>query len=43
MLQASSLIRPTVDVVSAAHGDRDRVLQGLEAPAREDVVTLDDS
>ena len=43
MLQAASLVRPTVDVVSAAHGDRDRVLQGLEAAAREGVVTLDES
>ena len=42
LLQVASLARPTVEVVTAAHGDRDRVLRGLEEAVREGVVTLDD-
>jgi DNA-binding CsgD family transcriptional regulator len=43
LLEIAALARPTVDVVSAAHGNRARVLAGLEAAAREGVVELYDS
>ena len=43
LLLVAALARPNVDVVTAAHGDRDRVLRGLEAAVREGVVILDDS
>src|SRR5262249_17327315 len=43
LIQVAALARPTVDLVSAAHGDRERVLAALEAAAREGVVDLDDS
>ena len=35
LLLVAALARPNVDVVTAAHGDRDRVLRGLEAAVRE--------
>ena len=43
LLQVSALARPTVELVAAAHGDRERVLGALEAAVREGVVELDDS
>jgi DNA-binding CsgD family transcriptional regulator len=43
LLQVAALARPTIEVVAAAHGDRERVLGGLEAAVREGVVELDDS
>ena len=41
LLQVAALARPTVELVAAAHGDRDRVLEALEAAEREGVVELD--
>jgi DNA-binding CsgD family transcriptional regulator len=43
LLEAAALARPTVDLVAAAHGDRERVISALEAGAHEGVVELDDS
>ena len=43
LLEAAALARPTVDLVAAAHGDRERVISALEAGADEGVVELDDS
>jgi len=43
LLLVASLARPTVEAVAAAHGDRDRVLRGLETAAQEGVVTVDGS
>ena len=38
LLLVAALARPNVELVTAAHGDRDRVLRGLEAAVREGVV-----
>ena len=43
VLHAAALARPTVELVAAAHGDRERVLEALDAAVREGVVELDDS
>jgi DNA-binding CsgD family transcriptional regulator len=43
LLLVSALARPTVDVVAAAHGDRTRVQDALDAAAGEGVVEVDDS
>jgi predicted ATPase len=43
LLQIATLARPTVELVAAVHGDRERVLRALEAAHREGVVELDDS
>lgn len=43
LLQVAALARPNVELVAAAHGDRERVLGALEAAVREGVVELDDS
>jgi ATP/maltotriose-dependent transcriptional regulator MalT len=43
LLLVAALSRATVDLVTAAHGDRERVLAALEAAAGEAVVELDDS
>jgi DNA-binding CsgD family transcriptional regulator len=43
LLQVASLARPTIEVVARAHGDQTRVLEALEAAAREGVVELDGS
>ncbi len=43
LLQVAALARPTVEVVAAAHGERDPVLRGLEAAVDEGVVELDDT
>jgi DNA-binding CsgD family transcriptional regulator len=43
VLFAASLARPTVELVTAAHGDRAGVLQALDIAAQEGVVELDDS
>ena len=43
LLQAAALARPTVELVTAAYGDRERVLEALEAAVREGIVQLDDS
>ena len=41
--EIAALARPTVNLVAAAHGDRERVISALEAGADEGVVELDDS
>ena len=43
LLEVAALARPTIDVVSAAHGDRERVVRALEAGEREGVVEVDES
>jgi DNA-binding CsgD family transcriptional regulator len=43
LLQVAALARPTVDLVAAAHGDRERVLAALDVAVGEGVVELDDS
>jgi DNA-binding CsgD family transcriptional regulator len=43
LLQVAALARPTIEVVTRAHGDEARVLEALEAASREAVVELDDS
>jgi ATP/maltotriose-dependent transcriptional regulator MalT len=43
LLQAAALARPTVELVAAAYGDREPVLEALEAAAHEGVVLVDDS
>ena len=43
LLQVAALARPTVELVAAAHGDRERVLGALEAAVLEGVIELDDS
>ena len=43
LLEIAALARPTVNLVAAAHGDRERVISALEAGADEGVVELDDS
>ena len=43
LLQAAALARPTVDLVAATYGDRERVLEAIESAVREGVVELDDS
>jgi DNA-binding CsgD family transcriptional regulator len=43
LLLVASLARPTVEAVAAAHGDRDRVLRGLETAAQEGVVAVEGS
>jgi AAA ATPase domain len=42
LLQVAALARPTAEVVAAAYGDREPVLQALEEAAREGVVELDE-
>jgi ATP/maltotriose-dependent transcriptional regulator MalT len=43
LLQAAALARPTVELVTAAYGEREPVLEALEAAVREGVVSLDES
>jgi DNA-binding CsgD family transcriptional regulator len=43
LVQVAALARPTVQLVSAVYGDEERVVEALEAAAREGVVELDDS
>ena len=43
LLEIAALARPTVDLVAAAHGDRESVISALEACADEGVVELEDS
>jgi DNA-binding CsgD family transcriptional regulator len=43
LLLVAALARPTVELVAATYGERERVLQGLETAAREAVIELDDS
>jgi DNA-binding CsgD family transcriptional regulator len=43
LLQAAALARPTVELVAAAHGERERVRAALEAAVREGVVEVDDT
>ena len=42
VLFAAALARPTIELVTAAHGDRDGVLEALDTAAREGVLELDD-
>jgi DNA-binding CsgD family transcriptional regulator len=43
LLLTAALARPTVELVADAHGDREGVLEALEAATGEGVVELDDS
>jgi DNA-binding CsgD family transcriptional regulator len=43
VLFAAALARPTVELVAAAHGNREDVLEALGVAVREGVVELDDS
>jgi ATP/maltotriose-dependent transcriptional regulator MalT len=43
LLEVAALAKPTVELVAAAHGDRERVVEALEAAVREGVLELDDS
>jgi DNA-binding CsgD family transcriptional regulator len=43
LLQVAALARPTVELVAAAHGNRERVLAALDVAVQEGVVELDDS
>ena len=43
LLQVSALTRPTLELIAAAHGDRERALTALEAAAEQGVVELDRS
>jgi DNA-binding CsgD family transcriptional regulator len=43
VLFAAALARPTVDLVVAAHGQRETVVEALGTAAREGVIELDDS
>jgi ATP/maltotriose-dependent transcriptional regulator MalT len=43
LLQVAALARPTIEVVTRAHGDEARVLEALEAAVHEGVVELDGS
>jgi hypothetical protein len=43
LLMIAAVARPTVELVSVAHGDRERVLAALEAAAVEGVIEIDDS
>ena len=43
LLLVAALARPTVELVAATYGERERVLEALETAAREAVVELDDS
>src|SRR5262249_51701378 len=43
LLQVAALARPTVELVTTAHGEAEGVRRGLEAAFREGVVTLEDS
>ncbi len=42
LLKTAALARPTVEVVVAAHGDREAVLRSFAAAAADGLVTLDD-
>ncbi len=43
LLLVAALARPTVELVAATYGERERVLVALEIAAREAVIELDDS
>jgi DNA-binding CsgD family transcriptional regulator len=43
LLLVAALARPTVELLAATYGDKQRVLDALEAAAQETVVELDDS
>jgi DNA-binding CsgD family transcriptional regulator len=43
LLEVAALARPTVETVTAAHGDEERVRRGLETAVKEGVITLDRS
>ena len=43
VLFAAALARPTIELVTAAHGNRDGVLEALDVAAREGVVELEGS
>jgi ATP/maltotriose-dependent transcriptional regulator MalT len=43
LLLVAALARPTVELVAATYGERDRVQEALETAAQEAVVELDDS
>ncbi len=43
LLLVAALARPTVDLVAATYGERDRVLEALQAAADDSVVELDEA
>ena len=43
LLLVAALARPTVELVAATYGERERVLEALETAAQEAVVELDDA
>ncbi len=43
LLEMAALARPTIGVLAAAHGDRERVVRALDSAASEGLVRLDDS
>jgi ATP/maltotriose-dependent transcriptional regulator MalT len=43
LLHAAALARPTLELVAGAVGDEPRVLEGLDAAAREGVIEVDDA
>ena len=43
LLEMAALARPTVDVLAAAHGDRDSVVRALDLAVSEGLVRLDES
>ena len=43
LLLVAALARPTVELLTSTYGERNRVLEALEAAAQETVVELDDS
>ena len=43
LLLVAALARPTVELVAATYGERDRVQEALETAAQEAVVELDES
>ena len=43
LLETAALARPTIELVAAAHGNRQPVLDGLETAEREGIVELDDA
>ncbi len=42
LLETAALARPTVEVVAAAHGDRETVLSSFAAAAADGLIVLDD-
>ena len=43
LLEVAALARPTVELVAVAHGDKERVVDALEAAVTEGVIEVDDA